>query len=150
MGFINEIYQAFFRECPQQLLLVFEKIGRDESYVLCSFIYPITASVIIRSKNPQYIIRINSGRQHMPERNPRNVQFQKSLFFPLKIIDISIIFYDEQFIIFTFSHVVLIFELGKTSTSLPFGIQLVESVIGLNPQYVFFGFHDTVNQVTRQ
>ena len=79
-----------------------------------------------------------------------NLQLPESLFFPLVMIKISVIFHDEEFVIVTFSDVVIVFKVRETLADLLFGVQPVQPVIGLYPQYVLFGFHDMVDQISRK
>ena len=66
------------------------------------------------------------------------------------MIKISVIFHDEEFVIVTFSDVVIVFKVRETLADLLFGVQPVQPVIGLYPQYVLFGFHDMVDQISRK
>ena len=62
-----------------------------------------------------------------------NLQLPEILFFPLVMIKISVIFHDEEFVIITFGDVVIVFKVRETLADLMFGVQPIQSVIGLYP-----------------
>ena len=62
-----------------------------------------------------------------------DLQLPEILFFPLVMIKISVIFHDEEFVIVTFGDVVIVFKVRETLADLMFGVQPIQSVIGLYP-----------------
>ena len=87
----------------------------------CRLVYPVAAGVVVGGEDPKYIVCVYGDGQHVGERNPRDVQFPEGLHLLLVAVKIPVVFHDEQVV-----------------------------VVGLNPQYVFSGFHDAADHVAGQ
>ena len=116
----------------------------------CRLVYPVAAGVVVGGEDPKYIVCVYGDGQHVGERNPRDVQFPEGLHLLLVAVKIPVVFHDEQVVVVAFCHVVLVLEVGEALADLLSGIYPVESVVGLNPQYVFSGFHDAADHVAGQ
>lgn len=129
---------------------MFEEVFGCQGDVFRRLVYPVTSGVVIGGEYPQDVVCVYGDGKYVGERDARDVQFLESML-PLRdAVEISVVFHDKEVVVVAFCHVVLVLEVGEALADLLFEIDPVESVVGLNPQNIFFGFHDAADHVAGQ